>query len=236
MSWWTALTYPGYCHQLYDTAFQTFFFLVYHYHSTNHVLPGIVTVNAFFQNIGLPGCYAAWQFGSLLTCWTAKQQYLGNLKFCSCCFYNLLWLDNRWVCICVTATTNWHLCICFINFFSTFEHIYNNYDSKIDIYNFYSLQKILKFLYVPAGNRLHTTIRKTLFYDIKLQSGSTNCVLPSHLCEWNFLHGRCQSDTVVQWALSTSYKGLQHKCQDHIRCASVPCSICTCFLVTGKQN
>jgi hypothetical protein len=65
--------YPGHFHRLYDTAFQTFFFfLVYHYHNTEHVPLGIVTVNAYFQNTGLPWYYVGWQFGSLLTCWTAK--------------------------------------------------------------------------------------------------------------------------------------------------------------------
>ena len=80
--------------------FPNFFFLVYHYHNTKHTPLGIVTVNAYFQHTGLPGCSAGWQFWSLLTFQTAKEQLWGNHTFCICCFSNLLWLDNMSLYLC----------------------------------------------------------------------------------------------------------------------------------------
>ena len=38
--------------------------------------PGTTNTNAYFQNTSLPGCFAA------------------EIQFCSCYFYNLMWLDN----------------------------------------------------------------------------------------------------------------------------------------------
>ena len=68
----------------------------YRCHNTEHVHVrlGTANINAYFQDIGLLGCFAVLPVLSLQTCQPAKRQRCGNLNLCSWYCHNLTRLDD----------------------------------------------------------------------------------------------------------------------------------------------
>ena len=60
--------------------------------------------------------------GLLLNCQPMKRQHCGNLRFCSCCFCNIMRLDDG-ESACILEQRNGILVYTVWMFFSTFQHI-----------------------------------------------------------------------------------------------------------------
>jgi hypothetical protein len=109
---------------LYISAFHTFISRVplqQQRHVSLCILLSTANINAYFVDTGLPGCFAGWHVLSLQACEPAQQQRCRKLKFRSCCFSNLMKLDDKRES--VFTFEQWNSILVYTMIFSIFQHV-----------------------------------------------------------------------------------------------------------------